>query len=113
MPILRQRKIVNVGIGIRLNHRHHGYYSDLISGIINTDLKFPSSRTSDDEKNVYGAPIVSRFIKEENVVSPTITKCLNIDQNNRIFEPYFDGLIPNSAIDREEYINELDILTTI
>lgn len=112
MPVIRTSRIVNIGIGARLNHRHHGYYSDLISGIINTALKPPPNIVA-EERNIFGGPIVSRFIKNEEVVSPTITKCLNIDQNNRIFEPYFDGSIPRSAIDREEYINELDVLTTI
>lgn len=112
MPITRIKKNIDVGIGVRLNHRHHGYYSDLISGIINTALKLPS-RIDQDERVIFGGPIISRFVKNGNVVSPVITKCSNIDQNNRIFEPYFDGSIPNNAIDREEYINELDILTTV
>lgn len=112
MPITRTNRKINIGIGVRLNHRHHGYYSDLISGIINTALKLPNTISS-DERIVYSSPIISRFLKNGEVVSPIITNCLNIDKKNRIFEPYFDEIIPNSAIDREEYINELDVLTTV
>jgi hypothetical protein len=112
MPITRTKRTINVGIGVRLSHRHHGYYSDLISGVINTALKLPTNVIA-DERNIFSGPVISRFIKNEEVVLPDITKCLNIDQNNRIFEPYFDGFIPSSAVDREEYINELDILATI
>jgi hypothetical protein len=109
--IFRQKKYARTGISVRLNHRHYGYYSDLISGVINTAL-LVNFRNQED-KNVYNSPIVSRFIKDDESVPPVVTKCSNIDYNNRIFGPYFDDIVPENAIDREEYINEIDTLTTI
>jgi hypothetical protein len=115
MRTVRLRVITGTGITAVLNANHYGYYSDLISGVINTALSSFSLRSPDaqNEKNTYSSPIVSKFIKDGQFTNPTTTKSLNIDSSNRIFGAYFDGEIPASAIDREEYINELDVLTTI
>lgn len=89
--------------------RHYGYFSDIIQGI--RDTKYYSSDLSLND-NVTQSPVICRFYKNEKIIASVVTACSNIDEESRIFGPYIDGEIPKDQVQRTEYIDVSDVLTT-
>ena len=94
-----------ISISAKYNTFHYGYFSDLISGVINTAL----FATADFRRNnIVSSPIIARFVDQENTpVDPKKTSCLNLDSNSRIFQPYFDGEIP-TQVDLDQREDEIE-----
>lgn len=114
MPILRPRSLapkIKINISAKFNPSHYGYASDLIQGVLNTAWTGLNITKSDKSS----AAVVARYIDANgNPLVPNQTTCSNLDESNRIFEPYEDEVIPERLVDRIEYIeNTNDTVTTI
>lgn len=114
MSITRPRSLepkIKINISAKFNSNHYGYANDLIQGVLNTTWTGFNIAKSDKSS----AAIVARYVDANgNPLIPNQTMCSNLDESNRIFEPYKDGVIPSRLVDRIEYIdNTNDTVTTI
>ncbi len=114
MSITRLRLLepkAKINISAKFNSNHYGYASDLVQGVLNTAWTGFGIAKSDKSN----AAVVARYVDANgNPLIPNQTMCSNLDESNRIFEPYEDEVIPNRLVDRIEYIdNTNDTVTTI
>lgn len=87
--LLRKPSILT---SVRLNPRHHGYYSDIVYGVLNTRL-YRVSEPGAAETLL--SPVNVSFVVDNNVIAPEDaeqTTLSNLSPTGEVNNPFFDGV---------------------